>query len=244
MKAALEISQSRSHHLIRYMAQIPMPSEHFDSVLMEIQQMEHETTAANDTEIAIQQSVLRYVVTGGESVAKGELLELLVSHLGHHPEYISLARTVSEELYEDVVGARSVIAVAKRHPSDIASWIPSSAIKKMYPTSPTFVEWVLFWWTVSQTQEGAILPEVVQEVIERGGTMDDVLEPLIRIRVDEGTLDFALHTEVNGIATTLYGFGDRMGWVENNDYVEISLKDSVKLWREWELVCRRRGKEV
>jgi hypothetical protein len=45
MKAELEISQSRSLHLIRYMAQIPMPTEHFDTVLMEIQQMEHETSA-------------------------------------------------------------------------------------------------------------------------------------------------------------------------------------------------------
>jgi hypothetical protein len=55
---------------------------------------------------------LRNTVTDGKSVEKGEVLELLVSHLGHHPEYIGLARTVSEQLYEDAVGARSVVAVA------------------------------------------------------------------------------------------------------------------------------------
>jgi hypothetical protein len=177
----------------------------------------------DNTRIQSQRHILEYLVSP-ETIDPAELLESMVSELGRHPEYARIIRLVSSEMYGDMVGAREVITVARRHPSDVATWLPDVACEFSYPWPPMLVEWIEFWYRIAEDQPGAIVPAVILDVIERGGGLENAVEAMIDEAIKGENIKGAAPISVNGSETMVYLYADQFVWRVRGEFKFVGVQ--------------------
>lgn len=222
LREELNEVQDFSNHLLRYLAQIPLPSNVFSTLLSLIADLIIPTD--DHAEIQSQRLVLESLVAP-DTVDNTAVLESTVAELGRHPEYVQIARRLANEMYyRNMVCARDVITVARRHPSDIATWLPHAAVEYSYPWPPMLIEWTEFWYGVAEQQTGAVVPAVILDILEKGGSVENAIDTMIDKAIHEGQIDAAVSISVNALPTTVYVHDSQIVWREGGKFLSFAAK--------------------